>query len=291
MPRVELPVAVLTDSAASLPAGLASEARVTTVPMSLTIGDTAYRDGELSLDDVLARADEGVSTAAPTPGTYVDAATNATTAQDGGGAAVIVTVASTVSASYQSATLAAGTVDADVRVVDSGTAAGAQGLVVLAAARAAASGASLDEVEHAARRVAERVRLVATVHDLDRLAASGRVPDLVAHAGRAIGVNPIFEFRGGHARPRRPAIGRPAALNRIIAAWRRSKPADGDLAGRLHVAALHAAAEAPAHELLDRVTKACKPAEAFVASFSSVMAAHTGEELVGLAWWWDDTAT
>jgi DegV family protein with EDD domain len=282
---------VLTDSAASLPSGVASEAGVTTVPMCLTIGDTSYRDGELSLDDVLARTDEGVSTSAPPPGSYADALSLATDTDAAADRAVIVTVASTVSASCQSATLAAGALDADVRVVDSGTAAGAQGLVVLAAARAAASGVSTDEVEREARRVAERVRLVATVHDLDRLAASGRVPDLVAHAGRAIGVNPIFEFRGGHARPRRPAIGRPAALNRILAAWRRSKPTDGDVDGRLHVAALHAAAEAPAHELLERVTKGCTPAEAFVAPFSAVMAAHTGEELIGLAWWWNDTPT
>ena len=42
-----------------------------------------------------------------------------------------------------------------------------------------------------------------------------------------------------------------------------------------------------AHDLLDRVQAAARPATSFMGSFSPVMVAHTGPGLVGLAWWWD----
>src|SRR5205085_2745568 len=100
-------------------------------------------------------------------------------------------------------------------------------------------GASLDDVEQAARRAISEVRLVAMVPNLDHLVRSGRVPNLAGWAGRRLGIAPLFEFRDGGAHPLRPARGANAALDRIITRWRRDRVPDA----RLHVAALHAQAE------------------------------------------------
>src|SRR5581483_3719039 len=112
-----------------------------------------------------------------------------------------------------------------VRVVDSCTAAGAEGLVVTAAARVASAGGDIDEVEAAARHAATRVHLVATVANLDRLAKSGRVPEAAAWAGRWLGLQPLFEFRDGGAHPLRPSRSRCARSHLralpIVAAGRR----------------------------------------------------------------------
>src|SRR5581483_3310384 len=172
-----------------------------------------------------------------------------------------------------------------VRVVDSCTAAGAEGLVVTAAARVASAGGDIDEVEAAARHAATRVHLVATVANLDRLAKSGRVPEAAAWAGRWLGLQPLFEFRDGGAHPLRPSRSRAAALDRIFERCRSSRPD-----GVCRVSALHALSEEPAHDLLARVRGALDPGESWVGSFSPVMVAHTGPHLVGLAWWWDDTS-
>jgi DegV family protein with EDD domain len=170
-------------------------------------------------------------------------------------------------------------------VVDTRTAAGAQGLVVLAAARAAAAGLPLAEVASLARRWSDAVRLVAAVDGLDHLVRSGRVPGIAALAGRVLGLQPLFEFRGGKVRRLAPAHGRVNALDRIVAAWERSRP-PGPYA--LHVAALHASAEDQADALLDRVAAITGPATSFVGEFSPVMVLHTGPGLVGLAWCWED---
>jgi fatty acid-binding protein DegV len=120
-----------------------------------------------------------------------------------------------------------------------------------------------------------RVRLVATVDSLDHLVRSGRVPGIAGRAGRGLGLNPLFEFRRGHPRPLRPALSRQAALDRMVAALLNSRVAGA----RLHVAALHAGAPAPAARLLEQVRAEVDPATAFLV--------HTGPGLVGLAWWWD----
>lgn len=276
-------MAVVTDSAASLPDDLRARLGVTVVPISVVIGDRSYADGDLSLEDVIARLDEGVSTSAPSPGEWGVAIEAALAGAD---AALVLTIAASMSGTHNAAVLASGAVEGSVRVLDTRTAAGAQALVVLAAARVASAGASLGDTAAAAEEVADRVRLVATVDSLDHLVRSGRVPNMAGVAGRYLGVNPLFEFRDGKAKPLRPAFSREAALDRIVAAChaRRERLGDG---GRLHVAALHAADEATAERLLTAATFDEEPAEAFVGSFSPGMVAHTGPALAGLAWWWE----
>src|SRR5438067_1822650 len=126
-------VAVVTDSAASLSPELAAEAGVTVVPMWVTIGGTPHRDGALSLEEVMARVDEGVSTSGPTPG-EIAGVLEQVTGEDG---ALVLTIAHSMSSTFDAARAAAGLVGGRSRVLDTATAAGAQGLVVLEAARAA----------------------------------------------------------------------------------------------------------------------------------------------------------
>ncbi len=275
-------VLVVTDSAASLPFESASALSITVVPMTLVLGGVVYADGELSSDELLHRIDnESVTTASPSPGDMIKRLEAELT--DGG--AVILTVSSRMSSTFEIAQAAARYLDPErVRVVDTGTAAGGQGLVALAAGERAAMGAGLDEVVATAEGVAARVRLVAALQTMDYLKKSGRVPGAAAWAGRFFGVQPLFEFSQGQVRPLRPAMSQQGALDRLVEAClaRRS------VSARLHAAVLHAQAPDTADRLLETVV-ASPEAEVFVAPFSSVMTAHTGPGLTGLAWWWEDS--
>jgi DegV family protein with EDD domain len=277
-------VAVVTDSAAALPADLAARYGITVVPMWLTVRGVPEPEGRRPLQELV--VEDEVSTSAPTPGEFEHVIKDASRTNDG---VLVLTIAASMSATYQSALVASQAVGGPVRVVDTATAGGAEALVVLAAAQAARAGASIDDVEARARAVLERVRLVATLSSLDHLVRSGRVPGIAGWAGRRLGINPLFEFRGGAVRRLRPALSREAALDRIIQLVRRDAPADG--AGRLHVAALHALALDVAEDLLARVTEPGDDATAFIGEFGPVMVVHTGPGLAGLAWWWEDAAT
>jgi DegV family protein with EDD domain len=278
-------VAVVTDSAASLPSDLADELGITVVPLLLRVGNRELADGTLPLAELMALPAARVSTSGATPGGFA-AGIEAAAARPGVDAVLVVTIARTMSATFDVARLTASELSTDavpVRVVDSATAAGAEGLVAIHAARAAAGGGSLDAVESAARQAIGSVRLVATVDSLDRLIASGRVSAIAGRAGRLVNVNPLFEFRDGAVHPIRPAFTRDAALDRIVQRWRRTR----EPGAALHVAGMHALDSDAADHLLKRVVDEVEPAEAFVGAFSSVMVAHTGGGLVGLAWWWE----
>jgi DegV family protein with EDD domain len=284
MPQGPVPasgVAIVTDSAATLPPELAQGNRVSVVPMEVTIGGRSNGDRVVPLDEVLRHLDDGVRTSSPSPGRFSSAIAGA---QRGAGV-LVLTVARSMSSTYQAARLAARRAPGPVEVLDTGTAAGAEGLVVLAAAQAAAASRPLAEVLETARRAAAGVQLVATLHDLGHLVRGGRLPKTAGWLGRLIGVQPLFEFREGVIHPLFPAFSRRGARRRILARWRRSRPADPR--ARLHVAALHAMARDEARWLLDAVRAEAEPATAFVGEFDAVMVAHTGPRLTGLAWWWE----
>lgn len=275
-------VAVLTDSAAALPDELARSRNVTVVRSNLTLGDTTVPDGDLPLDQLLELLPDGVSTSVPTPAQFREAVG---TCLDTHERAVVLTVAAEMSTTFDSARLGCEPLADRVRLVDTRTAAGGQALVVLAAARAAADGGDVEEIEAEAVRVAGRVRLMSAVGSLAHLLSKqrGRIPNVIRNAGSRVRVVPLFEFREGRVRPRRPALTREAAFQRIVEACHR----DQSPHGRLHVAALHAAHPEDAARLLERATHGQPVEEQFVAPFSTSMIVHTGPDVRGLAWWWE----
>jgi DegV family protein with EDD domain len=270
-------VAVVTDSAAALPSDIARGRSIAVVPMWLTFDGTAVHEGEMTLEDVLTHPE--VKTSGPSPGEFAAVIEEQLARAD---AVVVLTIAAEMSSTHEAAVLGARGAGGDVRVVDTRTAAGAEALVVLAAADAAARGASIDDVIAAAEEAIPQMRLVATLPSLDHLVRGGRVPNIAGWAGNVLGIAPLFEFRDGHARPLRPALGTEVAYDRIVSRWRRDRVPGA----ALHVAALHANAPTDAQRLLDRVCEQAEPKTSFLGEFGTVMVAHTGPGLVGLAWRW-----
>lgn len=277
-------VAVVVDGAASLPDELVTRYGIEVVPMTIVVDGVARPDTEVDLEALLRdHAFEELTTSGPSPGEFARVLAEVLERAD---EAVVLTVSSRMSTTYEAALIGARATEASrVRVVDTTTAAGGEGLVALAAARAALEGAGGEAVEAAARAVIERVSLVATLDDLGHLVRSGRVPGLAALAAGMLHVNPIFEFRAGEARALRPAVGHAAAEHRIIGRCLDGRP---DTPGaRLHAAVLHALAPERARSLRGSLVAAVEDLDVFVAPFGPVMTVHVGPGLVGLAWWWE----
>jgi len=274
-------VRVLADSACALPAELLTANEIGVVPLRLTVGERSFTDDEVALEQLVEMLDQPVMTSGPAPGEWAQAFEDAL---DGAEAVVALTVSAAMSSTFDSARLAGTAYGDRVCVVDTGTAAGGEALVALAAARRADEGAELQSVVATAQDVVHRVRLDATVSSLDHLIRSGRVPSLAGWAGRKMGVQPMFEFARDEVRILRPAFSRPAALDRIVRGVASSRTDDD--AG-LHAAALHALAPEAGELLLSRLRDLGPVDELFAASFSPVMVAHTGAGLAGVAWWWE----
>lgn len=266
-------VAVITDTAASISRRLADEWNVRLVPLAVMVAGRTYRDTEVDLASLPAAR---ITTSGPPPGEFLAALADA---RDG---AVIVTVAASLSSGHASARAATTAMDVPVEIVDSGTAAGAQALVVLAAAERANRGAGVAEVAEAARAAAGDVQLVGCLADLDGLARSGRVPGLAATAARRTGLQFMFRLTDGAVRPMKPAGSRSAAVERMVSLCTTSARA-GSVAD---IMTLGDDADLRLRLLRARDAGRMAIRRLYAGTFGTAITVYTGPHVIGLAWRW-----
>ncbi len=209
-------VRIVTDSSCDLPDDAVVEHGIRVVPLSIRFGDDEFIDREeLSTSEFWARCaqqDTLPETAAPAPGQFESVYRELHA--DGATGIVVVSLSGAVSATMQSAELAARSVadEIPVRVVDSRTVSLGVGTIVLACARAAADGAALDEVEQLARELAERTRVFGALDTLENLKKGGRIGNARALLATALAIKPIIEVidgqveQGGKQRTRSKAL-------------------------------------------------------------------------------------
>lgn len=280
-------VAIVVDSAASLPDGIANTSGLYVVPMTLFINGKTYLDGIDITSTEFYRllkesGDDLPKTSAPTPGTFLEAFRNAAESYD---SIICLTVASRFSASAQSARTAAETAKSEmpnlrVEVIDSKCAAGAEALLAIETLRAAQSGMAFDEVRDVALRVIAKVRLLAFVDTMYYLWKSGRVP-MIAHAGTSLlKIKPVFELYQGEiqslARPRT----RRRATDKLMGLM--TEKVGG---ASIHASVMHANAPEDAEALRKRIRTEFDCKDLFVSEFTPVMGAHIGPGMMGVAFW------
>ena len=190
-----MPVVVVTDSSARLPADLLAEWDIRVVPLHVLIDGKDFRDG---VDDVPADLYQRpqVSTAGASPAELA-AAYRTAWADSAGDGVVAVHLSTALSSTLGAAQHAAAEFMGTVRVVDSKSAAMGTGFVALAAARSARSRADRDAVVVQAESSAARVHAFLVVQRLDNLRRSGRIGTAASWLGTALAVKPLLRIEDG----------------------------------------------------------------------------------------------
>ncbi|ACZ21266.1 degV family protein [Sanguibacter keddieii DSM 10542] len=212
-------VVVVTDSTASLPAGLAAAHGVLAVPLVVVVDGVAHHEGvDLGPEGLVAalsrRAE--VTTSQPAPEAFLDAYREA--ARSGASRVVSVHLSGELSGTARAASLAARTSPVPVDVVDSRSVSTGLGLAALAAARVAASGASAAEVVAVAERVAASTTALFVVDSLDHLRRGGRLSAAAAALGTALGLRPVLGLRDGRIEVVQKVRTRGAGADRLVEA-------------------------------------------------------------------------
>jgi len=173
-----------------------------------------------------------------------------------------------------------------IEVVDSGTVAAAQGLVVLAAARVAASGKNLNEVLRVVEEVKSNVNLVALMDTVRYVYRSGRIPKVAARIGSLLNIRPIFTVSSGVVHFKGAVRNKDNGVKKILRAMK-------ELVGteRVHVVVMHAYAQDEAERLKERVSSEFDCAELWLSEFSPVMGYTCGTGTIGLAFYTDNIDT
>ncbi len=207
-------IAVVTDSSAYIPKDALEGLNVSVIPLWLIWDDERFRDGvDIDPPTFYRRLKESrtlPTSSQPSPGEFAAFFRQVAAEAD---AIISVLVSSKISGTIASAQAAQAQLpELTIRIVDSLSSSMGLGMVVLAAARAAAAGRSLDEVVAAAEGMRERMHFLFVVDTLEYLHRGGRIGGARRLLGTALRVKPILQFRDGkiesltQARTKRKAI-------------------------------------------------------------------------------------
>jgi DegV family protein with EDD domain len=279
------PVAVVTDTTAYLPAALTEQLDIALVPLYVIFGpERIERESDIvdypAFFEQLRSADSLPSTSQPSVGDFA-AVYEPLLAE--GREVVSVHISGGLSGTPEAARQAAEQLrrgDAGgerVRVVDSTTAAGGLGMLVIAAARAAAAGADAEQVERTVRDARAELKMWFALDTLEFLRRGGRVGAASAWIGSTLRVKPILSVENELSAVERVRT-RGRAFERMVDYARQRHESGADGWAVQHVCAADEArrlAERCRDEVFD-----CDPL--FVSEIGPVLSAHTGPGLLGV---------
>jgi len=186
---------IIVDSTADLMPEI--KERVHIVPLSIYFGDEEFIDG-VTIDhktfyEKLVENDVLPTTSQATPAAFEAELEKAKEANE---SAVVITLASTLSGTYQSAVIAASDYE-NVYVVDSETTAVGGGILVELALRLLDEGKTAKEIADALEEAKKKIVIVALVDTLEYLQKGGRVSKTVAFAGAVLNIKPVISLVNG----------------------------------------------------------------------------------------------
>ena len=189
-------VRIILDSTANFRKDL--ENRFAIVPLMVNFGENSYADGiEIDNDtfyEKLVTSDVMPTTSQPTPDSFDRTFKEITEAGD---EAVVITISSKLSGTYQSASIAAADYEGKVYVVDGYTVAIGTGALGEYALNLADAGKSAKEIAEILEKEKANIRVYAVVDTLEYLKKGGRVSAAAAFAGGLLNFKPVIAIAEG----------------------------------------------------------------------------------------------
>lgn len=167
------------------------------VPLTVRFGDKEYLDGvELSKHqfyEMLVESDALPTTSQATPAAFAEYLESVASAGD---SAVVITLSSKLSGTYQSAVLAAEDYP-NIYVVDSQSVAIGTGVLAQYAVELAQQGMGAEKIAQVLTQQREKVCVVALLDTLEYLKKGGRISKTVAFAGGVLNIKPVVTVQDG----------------------------------------------------------------------------------------------
>ena len=272
--------AIVTDSSCDIPQHLADELGIEIVPLNIRFGSEEFVDRKDLTPDEFWRRVAGSKTlpetSAPSPGAFEQAFRRS--AESGAGGIVCVNISRDLSATIQSAELAAQAVGSDipVRVIDSRTASIGQGLLALAAARMAGAGKGLDDVTGEVEDLIPRTRVYAALDTLENLRKGGRIGGAQAMLGSMLSIKPIIEITKGKVEAESKQRTRSKSLRYLVEKVKADLPVE-------QLSILHGSAP-DVDEVVDQLGEIYPRDEILVGDIGAVIGTHGGPRVVGVGY-------
>ena len=275
-------VAIITDSSAYIPVDYMKEYPIYVVPQVLVWGGETFEDGVDILPSIFYSRLQGAkvmpTTSQATPGSF-QKIYNRLLQENYEILCILISekLSGTISSATQAKELFPG---APIEIVNSESTSMGLGFQVLAVARAAASGASLEQCKALAETSRKHTGVIFTVDTLEFLHRGGRIGGAAVFLATALNIKPIMELKEGVIEPIERVRTRRKALERLV------ELIEERAGGRkpLRLATLHANAAEDAKRLLEIASQKLGAAESILSEVSPVIGTHAGPGTVGLAY-------
>jgi len=273
-------IKVVTDSTADLPAALVQQLDITVVPLYITIGSTTYRDRvDITEENILPLLADGKAipiTAPPSVEDFETVYSNLAQKADG---IISIHISSRLSLTYYNALEARerrGLRDrARVLVIDSQLTSLAMGYAVVAAARAAQAGYSLDEIARLVRGTLLQTHVLFFVDTLEYLQRGGRVNRIQQLWGTITSIKPLLKLEDGEIHFMEKVRTRAKALERLYEFV-------ADFPHIEEMAILYGTTANEAQNLAKRVDAVFDRERITIARYGPSIAAHLGPAALGV---------
>ncbi|MBA3074687.1 MAG: DegV family protein [Anaerolineae bacterium] len=279
-------IAILTDSTANLPVEWVEQYNVRVIPLKIHWGNETFLDGVgITPNEFYTRLSHSKSlptTSQPSIQDFLQAFESLADQADGIVVPLISSGISGTVASAQAATRQFNRVP--VEIVDTRVTSAGQALVVMAAARAAAQGKSLQDVRQAADGVVQRMHLFFAVDTLEYLHRGGRIGGASRYLGTVLNIKPILYFDlDGKLDALERARTKGKALQRLMALA--EEKANGH---PLRIGVIHANAPQIAQEFCEQITHHLDCKEVITLELSPAIGVHVGPGTIGIALYTED---
>lgn len=191
-------VRIIIDSACDMPKTMADELKLDFLPLKTIFGEEEFLDGiTITHEEFYAKLESNKvnpTTSQISPAEFEDVYKDVKKCGD---TAVVITISSKLSGTYQSANIARDDYEDCVYVVDSENATVGEQLLVHYACQLRSNGASAKEIVAALEQKKKDIRLVAVLDTLEYLQRGGRISKTAAVAGTLLSIKPLIAVQNG----------------------------------------------------------------------------------------------
>ena len=272
-------LAIVTDSVSDISPKIAKELKIKVVPLTVIFGTDQFLDGvELSNSEFFQKLETDPnhpSTSQPSPEAFVK--TYEKLLKEGY-EILSVHVSAKLSGTINSAEQAIKSLDTNkIKIVDTGTASMAQGLVAMSAARAAKSAKSLDELADMAETTAKKTNVYVAMDTMEFLKRGGRIGKARAMLGSILNIKPIITTDNGEIVPHSRARTIKKAISSMINDM-------GDKDQIVEVAVLHSTTPDLAKDVLTQIDAQNLNNPGTITEIGPVVGTHAGPGCLAIAY-------
>lgn len=274
-------IALVTDSASDITGDIASEFKISIVPIYIHYDSKEFRDGiDIESDEIyrLQKEEKAIfSTSSPSPHDFISIYEKLLKEYD---KVISIHISSNLSAVMKSALIARDLLKQEKRieVFDSRSGTMGTGFIVLAAARAVRKGYHFSKIMGILSYLRDNVRLYGTIDTLKYLRRSGRVPAIANFASRLLTIKPLLGINNGKVGMIGVAVTRFGSLREII----RRVIKDFKDERWVMVSVIHTLGDEESRKINSMLQKSLNIVYSLVNKCTPAIGAHTGPGLIGI---------